>query len=400
MVTCVNAKCGREIPEDASFCPYCGRKLQKDAKKRKSRGNGLGTVFKLPNGKWAAEKTLGWITDPLPEGAPPDQKPHKRRISVRREYKTRKDAFTALPFLTSADRKPRAGTATQRKRTSITLKELYDQWQPTHNRSRSTMNCYASGFRLFAPLWNTPMSDIDIDDLQDCLDDSDMGRRTQENAKAALGLVYKYGIPRDAIPKDRNLAQFLRINEPGSLSEKQGLSTEELEKVRKAAQEGDAVAGTVLCHCYLGFRPTAFLMLTVADYDAQERAFRGGIKTEAGKGRTVTVSPKIQPYVDARVSAADNGFVFGKAGEQLGLEEYRELFYELLARVGIDNPVDEDGRHRLTPHSCRHTFATLMKRVQAPDTDKLALIGHTSTEQLREYQDVSYEDLRSITDRL
>lgn len=262
------------------------------------------------------------------------------------------------------------------------------------------MNCYASGFRLFAPLWNTPMSDIDIDDLQDCLDDSDMGRRTQENAKAALGLVYKYGIPRDAIPKDRNLAQFLRINEPGSLSEKQGLSSEELEKVRKAAQGGDAVAGTVLCHCYLGFRPTAFLALSVADYNAKEHAFRGGIKTEAGKGRTVTVSPKIQTYVDARVSAAGDGFVFGKAGEQLGLEDYRELFYELLQRVGIDNPVDEDGRHRLTPHSCRHTFATLMKRVQAPDTDKLALIGHTSTEQLREYQDVSYEDLRSITDRL
>lgn len=39
-----------------------------------------------------------------------------------------------------------------------------------------------------------------------------------------------------------------------------------------------------------------------------------------------------------------------------------------------------------------------MKRVEAPDKDKLELIGHTSTSQLRDYQDVSYEDLRRITD--
>ena len=46
----------------------------------------------------------------------------------------------------------------------------------------------------------------------------------------------------------------------------------------------------------------------------------------------------------------------------------------------------------------RHAFATLMKKVSGSDTDKLALIGHTSTTQLREYQDVRYEDLRAITD--
>ena len=40
-------------------------------------------------------------------------------------------------------------------------------------------------------------------------------------------------------------------------------------------------------------------------------------------------------------------------------------------------------RHRYTPHSCRHTFATLLKDVPAPDKDKLRLIGPTSAEMLR-----------------
>ena len=396
---CKNNKCAREIPDGAAFCPWCGRRQLQRKQNPKRRSNGLGSVYKLPSGKWAAVKTVGWILDPLPPDAPPGTLPHKRRQTVSKQYATRKDAEAALPFLTAADRRPRQGTATQRKGTSITLKELYDQWEPTHGRGKSTMNCYRAGFRLFAPLWNVRMSDLDIDDLQDCLDDSDAGRRTQENGRTALGLVYKYGIPRDAVPKDRNLAQFLRIREPGS-AKRPGLSSAELELVKKAAESGDPYAVIAYCHCYLGFRPTALLALTCADYDPVRRCFVGGIKTPAGQGRTVTVSPKIQRYVDAQVAAADGGSVFGRAGKPIGLKDYREHFYQLLASVGVDNPIDSDGRHRLTPHSCRHTFATLLKRAAGSDTDKLALIGHTSTDQLREYQDVPVEDLRAITDQL
>lgn len=399
-MTCNNPKCGREIPADAVFCPYCGRKQLRAKQKTKSRGNGLGSVYKLKNGKWAAVKTVGWIVDPLPAGAPEGTVPHKRRQTVSRQYDTKKDALAALPFLTAADRRPASGTVTQRKKTSITLKELFDQWEPTHNRGKSTMNCYRAGFRLFAPLWNVRMQDIDIDDLQDCLDDSDAGRRTRENARTALGLVYKYGIPRDAVPKDRNLAQFLKINEPGESSKKPGLSLAELDLVRKAAEEGDPVARIVLCHCYLGFRPSGLLQLTAADYDPERRCFVGGIKTEAGKERTVTVSPKITAHVDVLREVAGEGYIFGQSGAALNLSDYRALFYDLLSRLKIDNPVDEQGRHRLTPHSCRRTFATLLKRTKGADADKLALIGHTSTEMLRHYQDVPVEDLRAITDQL
>ena len=398
-MNCNNAKCGREIPADAVFCPYCGRKQLRSKRKTKSRGNGLGSVYKKGD-KWIAVKTVGWTLDPLPPDAPQGTVPKKHRLTAQKSFSTRKDALAALPFITAADRHPRAGTATQRKGTSITLKELFDQWEPTHNRDRSTMNCYRAGFRLFAPLWHVSMDDLDIDDLQDCLDDSDAGRRTRENAKTALGLVCKYGLPRDAVPKDRNLGHFLRINDPGESSKKPGLSLDQLELVRKAAESGDPVAVIALCQCYLGFRPSELLALTAADYDANLRAFVGGAKTEAGRGRTVTVSPKIQPYIDALAAGAGDGYIFGNSGRPLRLKQYRELFYELLDRLGIPNPVDEQGRHLLTPHSCRHTFATLMKRTKGADADKLALIGHTSTEMLRHYQDVPIEDLRAITDQM
>lgn len=41
-----------------------------------------------------------------------------------------------------------------------------------------------------------------------------------------------------------------------------------------------------------------------------------------------------------------------------------------------------------------------MKRVNGSDKDKLELIGHTSTEMLRHYQNVNFADLRKITDAL
>lgn len=90
-------------------------------------------------------------------------------------------------------------------------------------------------------------------------------------------------------------------------------------------------------------------------------------------------------------------------GKPLTIEAYRAMFYRVLEQCGIDNPVTEvDGvkRRKYTPHSCRHTFATTMKRVGGADKDKLELMGHTSAEMLRHYQDVEYADLRKITDAI
>ena len=136
-------------------------------------------------------------------------------------------------------------------------------------------------------------------------------------------------------------------------------------------------------------------------YDREKRTLVGGIKTEAGRDRTVTISPKILPYVNRFAAEARAGFLFCRSdGSRFAIDDYRALFYAVLSRAGIDNPTDDDGRHRLTPHSCRHTFATLLKRVPGSDKDKLELMGHTSAEMLRHYQDVDAADLRRITDAI
>ena len=56
--------------------------------------------------------------------------------------------------------------------------------------------------------------------------------------------------------------------------------------------------------------------------------------------------------------------------------------------------------HKLVLLEMLQIFRHFGKRAAGSDKDKLALIGHASDEQLRDYQDVHYEDLQRITDAI
>ena len=375
-------KCGAELVPGAVYCHNCGKKQIVEERRRVKRGNGTGSVFQTKNGKWMAAVTLGYYVD---------ENGKRHRKTRTKVFKTKRDAVNALGTLA---RQPRQAKA-------VTFKALYDQWLPTHKAGKSTIDGYKAALKHFESVWVLPMSDVDIEDLQECIDGCGHGRRTRENMKTAAGLMYKYGIPRKMVPDNLNLAQFLTVDGEGA-AHRSSFTPEQIERIRKAA---GVIPGAeeIYCMIYLGFRPSEFLALRGDDFDAARGCVVGGAKTEAGRGRTVTVSPRILPFVAAR---AAQPYLFGDAdGNAWRLQTFTEnVFYPALEMCGIPNPMVEIAggvkRHLYTPHSCRHTFATLMKRVDGAEKDKIELIGHTSGEQLRYYQDVDLEDLRRITDAL
>lgn len=306
----------------------------------------------------------------------------KRNVRKKKGFRTKKEAMLFLPQLRSQPQREKPTTFSQ----------LYTTWEPTHRAGKSTMDCYKAAYKHFSPVWNQPFREIDIDDLQACVDDCTKGKRTKENMKALCGLLYKYAIPRHLATM--NLGQYLIVS--GEASE--GRSAIPLDALQKLETAIGTVpyADYVVAQCYLGFRPSEFLELDIPSYDPKNRTFTGGAKTEAGKNRVVPVSPKIQWIVDRLTQNRIAGNVFcSSRGTKLSIREYRDLFYKVLDMAGIDNPVEKE-RHRYTPHSCRHTFATMLKNVTGSDKDKLSLIGHTSTEMLRYYQDTDIESLRRI----
>ena len=373
-------KCRSEIPDESKFCMICGAKIS-DGHRPKQRGNGQGTVYRLPNGKWIAVKTKMFVT--------PDGKLHRKTVSCSR-YRTKKEAVEALPVLGQR-------RATARK---STFSAVYEAWLPTHKADKSTINCYKAAYKHFADVYPIDLCDLTIDDLQECIDECPRGTRTKQNMKTLVGLIYKYAIPRNLATL--NMSDYITVRSQDIVL-KEGLPADALAEIVKAVGKIPG-ADYVTAQCYLGFRPSEFLALDVKDYNRKERAFTGGAKTDAGTDRVVTVSPKIQPIIDDLTRDKLAGPVFCAAdGSAMDIKTYRALFYDVLEKCGIDNPVEVINgveRHRYTPHSCRHTFATLMKRVAGADKDKLELIGHTSTEMLRHYQDVAFEDLRRITDAI
>lgn len=315
----------------------------------------------------------------------------KRITKTKAGFKSKSEAYKYLPILRQENDVPEV----------ITFHQAFDKFIETHKRSKATIQCYTAAFEYFKPLHDLDMAEIDLESLQRCVDECTKGKRTKQNMRAICGLVWKYTIPRYPRMRDMNLGSFLKIYDADNSAPRESFTQEQLEKIRQQIGR-TKYADYVYCQCYLGFRPSELLSLTRASYSASERVFTGGAKTDAGKGRKVTVPPKIQPYIDALVLQAGSGYIFRNlnTGGWLRPEPYREAFDRVLKAAGIDNPVI-NGRKKYTPHTCRHTFATMIKRIQnVPEKDVLELIGHSDISMTMDYQDVSLDDLRRITDAL
>lgn len=373
-------KCKKPIPDGAAFCPTCGTKQAGQTTKRapKRRGNGQGTVYK--RGKnWQAEYTYGW-KDGL-------------RLSITKSgFHTKTEALAYLPILIEESKGNRAKTK------PVSFKQLYDDFIPyyTPRISLQTIKTMKSAANWFSDIFPVLITELTIDDLQDCVDSCPRGKRTRENMKYLATQMYKYAEARLMVGK--NIAEFIYCD--GSESTRPPLSLIEVEKIKNAvgAEYG---ADYVYCLIYTGFRPNEMLNLTRFNYNPEERILTGGFKTEAGTNRPVPVSPKILSIIERLYAKADPWLFTDPNGRKLNDATFRQnIFYPLLAKLGIQPIPDQDHPARLVPYSCRHTFANFLKTATGPDKDKAALMGHTDIGMTKRYQSADLDTLRSIIDAL
>jgi len=375
-------KCGYELQEGWILCPVCGSRTV-NYRSTKKRGNGQGTIRKTDSGKYMVTVTLGYYTD---------EKGKRHRKTRSHVYAKRTDAVNAVNMLKA--------TAKDQKK-AMTFRELYEAWLPTHRAGKSTLDCYRAAFKHLCTIADMPVSEIDVDDLQECIDECPHGKRTRENMRALIGLMYKYGIPRHIIPDNMNLGPFLKVDgDPAA--HRESFTDVQIELIRQACGKIPN-ADLIYVMIYTGFRPSEFLSIRKSDVFLEEGYIIGGAKTEAGRNRIVTISPRILSAVK-RLCSGEGNYITGTENA-LTLRNFTEyVFHPCLDAIGIENPMVEIGggklRHKYTPHTCRHTFATLMKRVAGADKDKQELIGHASAEMLRYYQDSDLSDLKRITDAI
>lgn len=371
-------KCAQPLAPTWLACPYCATPIDPPVidppakkKKRPRRSNGTGGVYKRGS-TWTARVTVGWrMVDGKPE-------PLRR---TKGGFRTRTEA---LKYCQTLLENPYAPKPTE------SFSAIAQRWQAFYEPriKASTMACYKAALGHFRSIEHRRLSELTVAEIQTCFDACSAGRSTKEDMRTVCSLVFKYAAQNGIEVKNPSQYLYLGTDRKGT---RDPLSMDELERIRRAVGIVP-FAGMIYALCYLGYRPTELLSLKKSDYDPVQNCFRGGIKTEAGMNRFVTISPKIQPIVDA-LMAQEGEYVFSIFPDKPMSEAYFRDYCFMPAMEAL---------HIIgkTPYSCRHTFANLLKAVRGSDTDKAALMGHADASQTKEYQSADYESLRAITDRI
>jgi integrase len=331
----------------------------------------------MPNGKWKAEVTLGYDEA--------DGK-LKRKKATKTGFETKKDALAYLPQL------QQTVTITDK---GIKFKELFKKWIEGHTAKvgKSTIDNYKYVYKYFDSISYVEIAKLRTEHLQKCIDDCPHGRRTKENMKAVGTCMFRLAMQLDIV--DRNYAEYIYIPKEEK-AERLAFSTEQLHTMWENI---DTVPDLkyVLILCYTGMRINEMVGAKTDTLNLDQRYFVTGSKTDAGKERIITIAPQILPFF------ADFGkgeWLFFDGKKPPSARKVREdIFYPALDKIGLD-VIKEDETHLYTPHCCRHTFATMMKAVDAPTTDKQKLIGHSKFEMTAHYTHTDLESLKKITDNL
>ncbi|EOS34215.1 hypothetical protein C808_05276, partial [Lachnospiraceae bacterium M18-1] len=121
--------------------------------------------------------------------------------------------------------------------------------------------------------------------------------------------------------------------------------------------KNDPVVEFLLIMCYSGYRIKAYESIEV---NLEQKYFRGGVKTNAGKDRIVPIHSGIYALVKRRIKNQD-------AILDITPGTFRNRMYETLEQIGMQ-------RH--TPHDARHTFSMLCEKYRVNENDRKRMLGH------------------------
>jgi len=329
----------------------------------KRQANGAGTVTKLKGNRRRPWRAL----TPAIEG--PDGFV-RQTIGY---YETRQEALDAL---TLYRQNPIAD------RLTCTLEELHAEWEPVayRNLSKSTKSCYNAAWSHYnKKIRAQKVKDIRSGHLQAVIDAAaaeGLSRSSLEKIKVLAVMMEDYAVQNDIIQK--NYAAFLKLPKEEK-TEKSIFTDIDLKKLEEGEKAGIGVAELILVMCYTGWRIQEFCLLTRFSYDEKEKTLTGGLKTDAGRDRVVPIPTKVQHIVD-RYAALNGSALFCWTDEKGKLRAYdvkrlRTEFYATLKALGIKAA---EGEKKLTPHSTRHTYNSMLNKAGVDLTTRMKLMGQVS----------------------
>lgn len=321
-----------------------------EEKKKRKNPNGFGSVYEVKDGRrrkpWVARVTTGWTKD------------GKQKRQVIGYFETSAEALQALVLHQVNPVSPKA---------NMTLGELYEEWSESKYRriSKSTIDNYKAAWKYLSKHEKVKVKELRKAQFQKIIDaNEDMSKSTLQKIKAVAVMLCDYAVENDIVNK--NYAKKVELPKDNN-KEKKVFTDIEIKKLEDNA-ENVKWADTILILIYSGMRISEMLNMTRFNVDLKKRIFTGGLKTDAGKDRIIPIHDKVYKYVEKWYKKENNYLIFRDDGKKFNAKYYREkIYYPTLDGLGI---------RKLTPHSCRHTFASLMARAGVDPLYIQRIIGH------------------------
>lgn len=264
-----------------------------------------------------------------------------------------------------------------------TFKEVYAEfyrwkYEGSKEYSEASKNSSRAAFRNCSALHDRVFDELRYKDLQDVVDNCTLKHASLELIVSLFKQMYKYADIHEYVAK--NYAEHVAITKSDDDEHGVPFSPDELELLWEHKE--DPIAEMILIMCYSGYRISAYKTLEV---NIKEKYFRGGVKTQSGKGRIVPIHSAILPLVIRRISRIGHILPFSTS-------KFRSEMHTFIKSKGMVSH---------TPHDCRHTFSMLCEKYGVNENDRKRMLGHKFGDITNDvYGHREMEDLRKEIEKI
>lgn len=378
-------ECELPVSDKAISCPHCGNPMKqtshspsRTSKKRMRLPNGFGQITELKDRNLRKPFRVMVTVGKNAYG-----RPICKLLQPHAFFETYNEAYMAL---VEYNKNP------YELETSITVKELYDKWTNDYflNIAESSKRTINAAWAYCKPLYDMNVKLIRVGHIKGVIKDCE-SQNIKNRIKSLFNLMLDYAIEYGIV--DKNYARDFKIERADVIKGHKVFTDEEMETLWN--KTSIPFVNIILLQCYTGWRPQELCLIKRKDCDVDEFTITGGMKTEAGKNRTVPVCTAIKE-VFLKVfwistSLGCDNLICRLDGTPYTYDMYYKDFKKQMAIYEMNH----------SPHDPRKQFITMLKNKGADEYAIKYLCGHAIddlTEKI--YTERSIDWLRENADLL
>lgn len=370
-------KCFKELSEQYTYCPHCGKNLSQStrANKKHKRGNGQGSIYK---------RGQTWTINITTELVPTKGGKIKQKRVTKGGFAKKIDALEYMHIL-KAQIEER-----ERLKSAPTLDILHEQYllsQKYVSIGKTTKDAYAYAWERIKKvgLINKSIESLTILDLQSVVDTQTNSFDPASDVKALLSHLYNSALKQQLVSE--NLSKYLTLP-PRPKSKQKEFLPDEIKQFWHAFSSGYTFAGFPLLMIYTGMMPIELMNLEFSMIDWEKKEIIGcGKKTEERKTKSIILADAIIPVLQTLCEKSTS------ISHVLDLS--RDQFY-----LRFKNLCTEIGVRQLPPYSCRHTCATELDRLNISPSTIQEIMRHAEFSTTTNYIHKSTQDAHNAVNKI